>query len=688
MLKKVYLTIISISVLSSINPLLSADSLPYGQQEHIDIPVLVINYFPTTDGINLDSSVTGWVSTLTNMRTRVTALTNETAAALSAGSKYHGYKVATASATLHYYIADTIEFLTVIPPGASAGGGVFFPDYMSILNSVNIKDYVNNRGIKQVWMWGYHHGNIAPVESNMSMGTVISQFWNGGTYGDWSNSYCTYDMPVCTNTYVLFNYNYTRGIDCAIEDHGHQFEAVFNRLDAFSGGMWGQFVNPHGYTDGRINHGGNCHCPPNTAVDYDWYNVTLTSSNAEDWHPDGSGQVKMVNKNTWINAWSDPDVSGGEGYKVWWMQNFPNKDYKFRFNEKQLRNCWDFVGDLDQALLSGGKCMYYDVSGDPANACVSTKTLSSMSLSWWGNNDARFRIDMSVDQVNWTTVKSWTDNISTSNVTISGLQPCTTYYFGVWGYHKDGYLTLSSATITSVTDSAPASSVSASTGVIVKINEDVHLEFLCGLGEITMDIPAGTFEDEVLMSLSETEAPCSDQPAIKPNAICLDIKNDKNLQPKKDIILTLVYGNPLVSVFNESKLSFARFDAEYHRWTVLPTVVYPDHNKLVAAIRHFSRFAVVQYAPADELTAVKAYPIPFSPGRDSNMIIDNLTTEAEIGIYNIAGERVRKIEYASADGRAFWDGKSDYGETIASGVYVMLVKNTAGKKVIKIAVEK
>src|SRR3990172_7820949 len=82
-----------------------------------NMPVLVLKYFPTQDGINLDSSVTGITSTLANIRTKVDRITTETEAALQSGSIYRGYKDNTATPALNYSIYDSKEYLQTLPVG-------------------------------------------------------------------------------------------------------------------------------------------------------------------------------------------------------------------------------------------------------------------------------------------------------------------------------------------------------------------------------------------------------------------------------------------------------------------------------------------------------------------------------------------------------------------------------------------
>lgn len=291
-----------------------------------NIPVLVLKYFPTKNG-KLDPDITGMSDDLTTIRAQVDGLALEIIGTLEKGSAYHGYKDPTPTALLDYFVIEEKEFLTAMPLSDNEipwNPGIYRPNYYQILSELNICDYVENRGIKEVWVWGYHHGDLEPAESNMA-----------GPYGDISNSERIDDMPVCSKTYTLYNYNYSRGLAEALEDHTHQVEAVLKYVDHNL--FWNKFVRPYG-NQAEINHCGWTHYPPNGRSDYDWYNEEYVWSDCEDWKPDGGGEKKQVNCHTWAGAQCSDD--GGTAFKIWWMQNIPN-------------NWWGFIADFDQAVKSG-----------------------------------------------------------------------------------------------------------------------------------------------------------------------------------------------------------------------------------------------------------------------------------------------------------------------------------------------
>ena len=327
--------------------------LPPPPPPAISIPVLVLKYFPEQNG-NLDLEITGINDSLVSIRTKVNQLTGDIVNSLTTGSTYHGYKDPTATSSLQYSVLENKEFLKQKPVSINAipwNPSVFRPDYnLMLTDDVSICNYVDNLGVKEVWVWGYHFGNIEPVESNMAMGTTSQGQWNHGTYGDVSNSEQIDDLPTCAQSYTLYNYNYGRGLAEALENHGHHIESIFKFVDET---LWNKFQFPHGETAPTVNSCGWTHAGPNSTEQYEsgWTSEAIVKSNCEDWHPDGSGEVKDVSCHTWYGATCV--ANGGVEFKEWWMQNIPGKTNGLLYLGNQMRDWWEFIGDFDDALSKG-----------------------------------------------------------------------------------------------------------------------------------------------------------------------------------------------------------------------------------------------------------------------------------------------------------------------------------------------
>lgn len=370
-----------------------------------EMPILVISYYPPdpNNPENIDEKIAGPNShgkKISDIRNSVNSMTQQILQDLTIATKYKGYQNTELQPSLKYVqYGQTIEALQKLPRGNSLGGGTYRPDYKKILTDMNICDYVDNKGVKQVWLWGYHFGEIVPVESDMAMGKLSSNFFNFSGYGDVSNSEKTNDLPVCNHTYVLNNYNYDRGVGEALEDHGHQFEALFNWLDARDTVprdqwvdllFWGRFVGAgSGSFDKMQNPGcGWVHTPPNGTEQYGWFNTQSVASDCIDWNPDRTGKKNSINCTTWSGSSSCPN-DGGRAYKIWWMQNFPGANNGLIYQGHALRNWWDLVYDLDGVLQQGGglytpqsEVTYTitDITDKPALGNLAAKIVRSPSL--------------------------------------------------------------------------------------------------------------------------------------------------------------------------------------------------------------------------------------------------------------------------------------------------------------------
>ncbi len=292
------------------------------------IPTLVVNYFPVKNG-RIERAITGDVDApLSHIRGHAAKTTKRVIEALETGSIYHGYKDPTAQPSLQYHLVDSLEFLEPLPTYRKPGHQVPMTDYKAIMHRIDIRSWVEKRGIKEVWLWGYHGGVIDLWESNMA-----------GPYGDISNSdRDPHDLPVLSQTYTVYHYNYGRGPSEAVEDHIHQIEAVLRHIDPHL--FWDKFVGRPG--EGRCGWG---HYPPNAKRDYDWANPKYVWTDIEDWTPEGSGKKQRLN----CSRWNSDSLT----WFIYWMQNLPGVNNGLSYRSRPLTNWWTFIGDFDEAMARG-----------------------------------------------------------------------------------------------------------------------------------------------------------------------------------------------------------------------------------------------------------------------------------------------------------------------------------------------
>lgn len=302
-----------------------AQAAPLPSGAPYTIPVVLVHYFPA-QGSQLDRNVTGDIGgTLDQIRRHTARTTQQVIETLENGSRYHGYKVPTARPSLRYQVVQSIEYLEPLPTWPKPRHHVPMTDYNAIMARIDARTWVEERGVKEIWIWGYHGGVIDLWESNMA-----------GPWGDISNSdRDPHDLPIFARTYTVYHYNYQRGPSEAVEDHMHQIEAVLRHVDPAL--FWNKFVGKPG--EGRC---GWAHFPPNGERDYDWRNPRRVWTDIEDWRPDGSGQKIQVN----CDRWNRDSLQ----WFVYWMQNLPGLENGITCQGRPLTNWWSFIGDFDAAM--------------------------------------------------------------------------------------------------------------------------------------------------------------------------------------------------------------------------------------------------------------------------------------------------------------------------------------------------
>jgi hypothetical protein len=317
----------------------------------IKIPIIIVKYFPV-DGEKINIKITGdWDDSLAATRAKTERITQQTIRALGEGSRYHGYKDKSAKPSLTYEILDVREFLQPLPVRPNRPEDkVPMTDYAKIMAEIDIQAWVEQKGVREVWLFGYHGNVVGLWESNMS-----------SPHGDVSNSdRDPNDLPVLSRTYTVYHYNYQRDVGEAVENHAHQIEHLLNYVDGRDTTptekwpdllFWGKFVGsdishkmvPVRTPDGRqVYRCGWTHYAPNGERDYDWANKRAVETDIENWQPDGIGRAQMIN----CDRWQGNDLK----WKIYWMQNIPGANNGLTFKGKRLTNWWLFKGDWDYAV--------------------------------------------------------------------------------------------------------------------------------------------------------------------------------------------------------------------------------------------------------------------------------------------------------------------------------------------------
>ena len=318
----------------------------------LEIPVISIRYLPTADGTLLDPNASGSAARVDETIARIDAMEAETKFMLEEGSKFRGYAFPEARPMAGYRVVRVINVFEPLPPDASLDHpsgtpGVWFPHYDSIIRRFDLADLINSQGVREIWLWGYHYGTIAPVESNMSS-PITGDISNSHRYAD--------DLPVLDHTYILYNYNWDRSSNESVHDHGHQIESMLAHVATLQDGnadlFWKSFTGRDDNGQPITGRCGNTHMPPNTTSDYDYANPAFAASDIFNWSPAG-GPTQDVNADTWgslIYAWPSgnfPDALTEHNWYVFWMQSIPGFDHTIPY-------------DLGAGLITNWMAAIYD----------------------------------------------------------------------------------------------------------------------------------------------------------------------------------------------------------------------------------------------------------------------------------------------------------------------------------------
>ncbi|MDO5559858.1 MAG: dockerin type I repeat-containing protein [Oscillospiraceae bacterium] len=185
-------------------------------------------------------------------------------------------------------------------------------DYTYYLDKYNVFDQVNSGEVDEVWIFTGPMVGVTLYETRMV---------GKDTY--WCNSP---ELEYDCKPFVVYGFNYERGVGEMLEDAGHRTESIMNRImgkpdykkDYSDYTDWEKFTAYDLVAPGKSGVG-NVHYAPNSDTDYDWGNTKDVYSNCEDWlnYPDMTADPEKVNCKTWGNG----DI---REHHRWWFKRLPH----------------------------------------------------------------------------------------------------------------------------------------------------------------------------------------------------------------------------------------------------------------------------------------------------------------------------------------------------------------------------
>ncbi|MBI4777813.1 DUF11 domain-containing protein [Candidatus Desantisbacteria bacterium] len=155
------------------------------------------------------------------------------------------------------------------------------------------------------------------------------------------------------------------------------------------------------------------------------------------------------------------------------------------------------------------------------------------------------------------------------------------------------------------------------------------------------------------------------------------------------VTVTIPYTEANLLGNDENSLQLYRLGSGSTAWEMVTNITRDRTNHTVAGVvSSFSHFVLMLPTWKQTLNEVIVYPNPCIIDKHGYQIrFTNLTQNATIKIFNIAGELVKEIH--SNTPLEIWKVDNDDGERVASGIYIYLITDTANnKKVGKLAVIK
>lgn len=344
----------------------------------LTVPVVIINYLPTSDGVNLDMNLAsdGYYqlnhSTIEQCKTKIKKDKIVDKLSIDEGSRFRDYGRDVVS---QYVSVNVVAYINVYKLDLITIGGTKMIDYNKLFSKINMKNYVDNQGVKEIWftIFAKGDGNMPSLKNEpqyIDPSTVYSQPETNmsSKYGDVSNSSkITTDLPIYNNTYVVYGFEGTRGSDTDLHNRGHQIESQMTYVDdsekvLFGGNrltptfFWKEFVGWNPISDRPLNRSGCTHMPPNTTKDYDYTNKTMVKSDIMTWKP-GGGDMVNVNSDTWTNInykfslgsyTNDSQVK----WMIFWFQSIPGYNNNIKYNTTTVSNWWDVLYKWDETMAT------------------------------------------------------------------------------------------------------------------------------------------------------------------------------------------------------------------------------------------------------------------------------------------------------------------------------------------------
>ena len=387
------------------------------KESTIKVPFLMINVFPTNDGIIHNDTIgpsSYWDIKNPPLETSKSKiknilLTSKNAIELGTAFRDYGenkvkpYVSMLPLAYINIYVSNENEYKT-----KKTWNNKQTYDYIKMFSDLEIENYVNTKGLKEIWITDFPYGGY-PSLTNSGLYHEQNDTWLPESNmaspftGDVSNSYqVPDDLPIYSNTYVVYGNSGHRGVDTNIHNRGHQIERQLRYVEKNKKSgqelFWNKFVGVDESGNQAMNkRSGNTHFPPNAKSDYDYCNEDQIESDIFNWTPDG-GDKQQVKCGSWrnlslnftYNKYSDDGISNINNdpqtkWLITWFQSIPGENnnipYLIDGRNYKLTNWWDLFYNWDNAI-NQNKTLWTNESNEESNIYIDKNGVTIKAGPW------------------------------------------------------------------------------------------------------------------------------------------------------------------------------------------------------------------------------------------------------------------------------------------------------------------
>ncbi|MBI4248700.1 MAG: hypothetical protein HY611_04285 [Elusimicrobia bacterium] len=355
----------------------------------------------------------------------------------------------------------------------------------------------------------------------------------------------------------------------------------------------------------------------------------------------------------------------------------PNQFYTVRVSA--------FNGDAVQTAYQSLESTY-TLAAPPQNLrVVRNETVlnsSTVEITWTPNGNAAGTLyEVTLSSNDFVTILStpvpFASNFTSTGTVIANLLGSTAYFFRVIARNQNG-ATTAFVQVTTTTLTGVFKTLEGTTSLV---SNTVISGSLTSLRQVTLRTSFDSFSQAVKLQIQDSSnTACGSIPAG------FSVEAAPALQPLTPLSVKFTYLPADVSGVDMGQVTLARYDPGANACVPIETRIDANNFSVTASLNHLSTYQLVQVSPQVNLGQARIFPNPFYPSRGQGwMTFDRLTADSQVKIFTLRGQLIYEAT-AGGSGIVTWNGRNHSGERVASGVYLLLIQSSSGKRLEKMAV--